>query len=168
MRSCLLALLFLLLPAAAEPTSFLDGVLSLEVPGSFRALDQSAIDEMFAGASSRPGAVLATPDSETRISLTHTQASLSQGELEQIKETLKSRMDQSTVWVRDEMLLINGAPWFRLDYEVGSGAAARREIIVGTSARERLLFLVIATPAEDREMLENELQSLIGSLRLSP
>jgi hypothetical protein len=169
-RLLLIALLFLFTSALAEPTAFFEGSLQVEVPESLRALDQPAIDAMFAGAKSQPGVVLATPDSETRVSITHAAAPLTVEELEDTKAALKARVDgqaSDITWVRDEMVTLNGTPWFRLDYDLGATEEAKRETILGTSLDGRLLFMVIATPLEDLELMQEELQSLIGSLRLT-
>ncbi len=166
----LLVLAFLLLssPLWAAPTAFFDGALQAELPPLLRVLDDAAIDQMFATANSRPGAVLATPDSETRVSLNYTQAVLDAASLEATKNSLKSRIDgqEGVTWLRDEMLELNGHSWFRLDYQLAS--EPKREIVLGTSANNRLLFLVIATPADDPELIEGELQALIDSLEVSP
>lgn len=163
----LLVFLLLTTPLWAAPTSFFDGALKAELPGLLRRLDEAAIDQMFSGASSRPGAVLATPDSETRVSLNYTEAELDTDLLEPTKNSLKSRIDaqDGVNWLRDEMISLNGHPWFRLDYQLAS--EPKREIVLGTSARNRLLFLVIATPADDPELLDGDLQKLIDSLEVS-
>jgi hypothetical protein len=160
--------ILLALPALAEPTSLLDGAISLEVPASFRVLDHESIEDMFAAASPRPGAVLATPDTETRISFTHHQGSLSEDDLETIMQALHARLGDRVTWLRDEMLTINGTRWFRVDYDVGSGPGAKRETILGASVRYRLLFLVVTSPLEDHEFLSEELEAMLNSLQVNP
>ena len=169
MRSLLPILLLLFsVPALCAPSSFFDGALEVEVPAVFRAMDQAAIDQMFSGARAKPEVVLATPDSETRISMTHASAPLGPADLEATKDSLKARVDGGAPvqWARDEMVTLNGQPWFRLDYDLSQ--EKKREIILGTSMQGRLLFLVIATPGDDLELLEGDLESLIASLKVTP
>ena len=167
-RLVFLAFLLLTPRLLAAPMTFFEGSLEVEVPAIFRALDDAAIDSMFAGARSKPAVVLATPDSETRISMTHADAPLGPEDLEDTRASLKARIDSQAkiAWLRDEMVTLNGSPWFRLDYDMDSGADIKREIILGTSLRGRLLFVVVATPVDDQELLNGDLQTLIDSLRL--
>lgn len=168
MRKLLLLAVFLLsTPLWAAPTSFFEGALQAELPPLLRVLDDDAVDQMFATANSRPGAVLATPDSETRVSLNYTGTPLTLDLVEPTKDSLKTRIgsQEGVTWLRDEMVSLNGHPWFRLDYQLAS--EPKREIVLGTSARNKLLFLVIATPADDQELIGGELQSLIESLTVT-
>lgn len=168
MRRLLFLLLILVSPGYADPSIFFDGALQAEVPATFRSLDEAAIEQMFSGARTKPGVVLATPDSETRISMTHAQAPLIPEELEATKASLKARVDSGVPvrWERDEMVTLNGTAWFRLDYDLVQ--ENKREVILGTSLRGRLLFLVAATPLADLELLEGDLQTLFESLKVLP
>jgi hypothetical protein len=164
----LLALLLLSVPAFADPIVLFDGGLRLEAPALFRSLDPASIDKMFASSRSRPAAVLATPDSETRVSVTYAEAPLLAEDLEETRAALHRKMDAqaSITWLRDEMVSLHGSPWFRQDYQMEENGQARRETILGTSLRGRLLFVVISGPAEAYELIEPDLQSVIDSLQL--
>lgn len=169
MRSLLPLLLILLsIPALCAPSSFFAGALEVEVPAVFRALDQVAIDQMFSGVRAKPEVVLATPDSETRISMAHASAPLDTADLEATKNSFRARVDGGApvTWARDEMVTLNGQPWFRLDYDLSQ--EKKREIILGTSMQGRLLFIAIATPRDDLELLQGDLESMIASLKVTP
>jgi hypothetical protein len=165
-RLVLLAWLFLVLGCAAlaEPVTLLEGVLTLELPPSFRRLDQAAIEKMFAGSGSVPGVVLVTADSASRLSITHTQSRLAPEELESTKSELKAQLGGAMRWIKDEVVTLNGVPWFRLDFEPDGGPS--REIIMGTSARNRLLFLVVSTSTDELDLVEEELEAMIASLQI--
>lgn len=162
----LLTALLLALPCWGEPATLFEGGLQVEVPAVFRALDQAAIDEIFAASRSKPSLLFATPDAETRISLTYTESLLTPDELDETRTVLKSKMESGAqvTWLRDEMITLAGSPWFRLDYELKS--EGKREIIMGTVLRNRLLFLIVATPLEDWELMGPEIEMFTSSLRL--
>lgn len=173
MPTKLLSLLLLLLLTSAssvhaEPSRFFDGTLEMEVPSLFRPLDEAALEQMFAKARTRPAVVLATPDSQTRVSMTYAETPLAVEALESTMQSLKTRMDsqEGLSWVSNEMVILHGHPWFRLDYDLTAASGSKREVIIGTSLHGRLLFLVMATPKDDQEMVEAEFQTMIESLRL--
>jgi hypothetical protein len=167
MRWLLLLLVLLTAPSVrADPVTLFEGGFQAELPVVFRAWDQAAIDKLFEGSRSRPAAVFATPDGETRVSLTHATSPLLAADLDQTRQVLHSKVESESQvrWVRDEMITLNGSPWFRLDYDLVE--ADKREIVMGTSLRGTLLFLVVSTPLESLEMMEPELASLLDSMRL--
>ncbi len=168
LRILLGALLLLTTPILARPL-LLDGSLEAEIPAAFRPLDQAIVNELSAELSTKPVLVLATPDTQTRISVTHSRTSLNFEELDELKEAFKEQVsEQSNVtrWLRDESLTIHGHPWFRLDYEITRNSGVKREIVLATSLHHRLLYLVISAPNDDQDMLTVELQPFIDSLRV--
>lgn len=158
----------LLSPALGEPSRFFENRLEVEVPSILRSLDEEAIEEMFATARTRPGVVLATPDSETRISMTYAGVPLDVDSLEPTMQSLKARMDEQPglKWVGNGMLTLQGQPWFRLDYEVPGESGDKHEIILGTSIEGSLLFIVMAIPKDDLPLIGEELQQMIDSLKV--
>ncbi len=162
----LLLALLLWGPVLAEPHALFENTLTVEVPAVFRSLDQDSIAEMFASSATMPQVVFATPDAETRIAFTYLATPFTPEELEPTRAELTTSMEKAqVVWHKNEIVVLGEKPWFRLDYDLPAKQPPTREILLGTSLRGQLLFLMIATPSDDLELLGPELEGLVESLR---
>lgn len=169
LRDTLLVMVVLLVPALAEPHALFEKTLSVEVPAAFRPLDQESVAEMFASSATLPQVVFATPDSDTRVAFTYLALPFPPEELEPTRAELTASMEKAqVVWHKNEIVILGAKPWFRLDYDLPAKQPPTREILLGTSLRGQLLFLMIATPSEDLELLGPDLEALVTSLREIP
>ena len=160
--------LLLLTPVSAEPQALFEGSLTLDVPASLRRLDAESIAEMFASSPRLPQVVFVTPDSETRVAFTYLSTPFSPEEIEPTRSELATSLDAQAgiVWHKNEVVTLGGKPWFRLDYDLPRQTLTR-EILLGTSLNGQLLFLMVATPVADLELMAPELETLLESLRES-
>ncbi len=163
----LLATAMLLSPVWAEPQSLYEGALKLDVPSVFQSLPEESIEAMFSTSAHRPQVVYATPDAETRVALTYLSTPFTAEDVEPTRVELTSSMEQKAevAWHRNEVVVLNDRAWFRMDYDLSAKQPPTREILLGTSLRGKLLFVMIATPATDLELLGSDLEALIASLQ---
>lgn len=162
-----LAGLLLLTPVSAEPQILFEGALTVDVPPTLRRLDDKSIAEMFASSSRLPQVVFATPDSETRVAFSFLNTPFLPEDVDPTREDLTNGLHSQPgiVWHKNHVVTLGGKLWFRLDYDLLEKQPPSHEILLGTSLNNQFLFVMIATPAADLELVSPEIEALLESLR---
>lgn len=162
----LFLVLFCLTAVQAEPRLLFEQSLAVEVSELFHELEPAEIARMFSSSKTLPQVVYATPDAATRVAFTLLETPFSLEEVDPTRLALAASLEaRDRVVTRSQLLEIHGLPWFRLEYDSPVSEQPTREILLGSSLRGQLLFVMIATPVADLELMEPELEALIASLR---
>lgn len=158
--------LLCLTPLRAEPRLLFEQTLAVEISELFHQLEPDEIGRMFSSSKTLPQVVYATPDAATRVAFTLLETPFSSQEVDPTRVALAASLEaRERVVTRSQLLEIHGVPWFRLEYDSPDREEPTREILLGSSLRGQLLFVMIATPVADLELMESELEALIASLR---
>lgn len=151
-----------------NPTTVLNGKLSLLIPGQFSVMDDEALRIKYPN-ERRPTLAYTNESGSVNVAINHTKDRLPKTKIEAFHKQMDGmfrNLYPSATWFESGVIEINGCNWLTLNLRTPAVDTEIRNIMVGTSVEGRLLLVSFNVTKELEDEWLEPAEAIVNSLSI--